>query len=486
MTDQTRSGTAFGPYRLGRLIGRGGMGEVYEARDTLRERIVALKLLPSALAEDANYRTRFEREARLAGMLSDPHVIPIHDFGEIDGVLYIDMRLVRGSDLSEILRRDGRLTPQRAVAIVRQVAGALDEAHRSGLVHRDVKPANIMLTGDDFAYLADFGIATRDTDDRITDDGNAVGSFAYMAPERFEGHQATPRSDVYSLAATFHELITAAPPFPGRSISELVRAHLFEPPASVTAYDVDGAYDTALQRALAKDPHDRYATAGDFATALTSVATTGSSAVGVTSQAEAETPANDTLRHRSTALPMAIIIVAAMVLAGVGIFAYLRKDSPTDAGTATSRSASLGSSGSSSGSSGPASLGRTVSFSSSTGFTGCTMNASSGVTCVSFRRNYNPPATARSGCGWSVQLGNGSPEFVCDPTSFPNDSDNGRSFGASSQHSTAIGTYPVLAVGQAAATGPYVCSMTSDYVTCRNSLTGSGFRIAGSSYRLTP
>lgn len=529
MGDQTRSGTTFGPYRLGRLIGRGGMGEVYEARDTVRERTVALKLLPSALAEDENYRIRFDREARLAGMLSDPHVIPIHDFGEIAGVLFIDMRLVRGEDVSEVLRREGRLEPQRAVAVLRQVAGALDEAHRNGLVHRDVKPANIMLTGDGFAYLADFGIATRDTDDRITDDGSAVGSFAYMAPERFEGHQATARSDVYSLAATFHELVTGEPPFPGRSVSELIRAHLFEEPAGVSTYNVDPAYDVALQRALAKDPRDRFATAGDFVAALASAATTGattgattsrstspdrtaqsapsaksasaaprvqqrSSRVGPTGPTTGNPPGTTSgsrPRRRSRALPIAVIVVAVLVMSAVGALAYLR-GRPTDAAGASSvtstvtRSTPITSPMSSTTTTGSAAADPTISFASTTGYTACTMNAAAGVTCVSLRRNYTPASSAAAGCGWSIHLGDSSPGFVCDPQTFPDDSQDGQAFGATARRSTRIGTYPVLAVGQAAAVGPYVCSMTSDYVTCRNAQTGEGFRLAGSSYRLRP
>ncbi|MGE0299068.1 MAG: serine/threonine-protein kinase, partial [Pseudonocardia sp.] len=154
----------FGPYRIESLIGRGGMGEVHRAFDTRRDRIVALKRLPTALAQDEDFRARFRKEASVAARLHEPHIVPIHDFGEIDGVLFIDMRLVEGEDLAALLKRQGALPPGRAVNIVAQVAAALDVAHEQGLVHRDIKPANILVTpastgADEFVYVADFGIA---------------------------------------------------------------------------------------------------------------------------------------------------------------------------------------------------------------------------------------------------------------------------------------------------------------------------------------
>jgi serine/threonine-protein kinase len=161
----THSGLrAFGPYRLEELIGQGGMGEVWRAYDTRRDRDVALKLLLESLSADPCFRDRFQREAAITAKLRDPHVIPIHDFGEIDGRLYLDMRLVDGRDLADVLAHDGRLPAARAVAIIEQVASALDAAHTAGLVHRDVKPSNVLVSGiergTDFGYLADFGIAT--------------------------------------------------------------------------------------------------------------------------------------------------------------------------------------------------------------------------------------------------------------------------------------------------------------------------------------
>ena len=175
----------FGPYRLLRLIGKGGMGEVYEAEDTVKDRVVALKLLPEGVSHDPVFRKRLQREAHSAGRLQEPHVVPIHDYGEIDGVLFVDMRMINGSDLRKLLKNFGPMTPARAVAIVRQVASALDAAHESGIMHRDVKPENILITRDDFAYLVDFGIANAASDEKLTELGTAVGTYAYMAPERF-------------------------------------------------------------------------------------------------------------------------------------------------------------------------------------------------------------------------------------------------------------------------------------------------------------
>src|SRR5882672_5131130 len=147
----SREGTQFGPYRLLRLIGKGGMGEVYEAEDTVKDRVVALKLLPESVSHDPVFRKRLQREAHSAGRLQEPHVVPIHDYGEIDGVLYVDMRMITGSDLRKLLKSYGPMTPARGVAIVRQVASALDAAHEGGIMHRDVKPENILVTKEDFA-----------------------------------------------------------------------------------------------------------------------------------------------------------------------------------------------------------------------------------------------------------------------------------------------------------------------------------------------
>ena len=264
----------FGPYRLEERIGRGGMGEVFRAFDTSRQRTVAVKRLHGGLADDADYQERFRRESRTAARLSSPHVIPIHDFGTIDGRLYIDMRLVSGLDLAEEIERGGRLEPRRATEIVRQTADALDAAHDDGLIHRDVKPSNVLITqhrGRDFVYLVDFGIVRAmggDTKSSLTGTGSAIGTLAYMAPELFVGREMDRRVDVYALGCLLFEAIAGRPPF----LSEgpgLMYDHLNETPPrlSEVAPGSPPALDGVLATAMAKDPAARYATAGDFADA---------------------------------------------------------------------------------------------------------------------------------------------------------------------------------------------------------------------------
>ncbi|MGW1741556.1 protein kinase domain-containing protein [Nocardia sp. NPDC001965] len=262
-------GRWFGPYELRSLLGKGGMGEVYEAYDTVKDRVVALKLLSDALAGDPEYQIRFRRESQAAARLAEPHIIPIHDWGVIDGRLFIDMRLVQGTDLRSILQADGPLSPQRAVTVVEQIAAALDAAHEGGLVHRDVKPANILVTPADFAYLADFGIARHESDTGVTQAGVAVGSYTYMAPERFESGPVTLRADIYSLACVLHECLTGATPFPASSVGVLIRSHLTAPPprASVQRTGLPAGLDDVIAWGMAKDPHERFATAGELAVA---------------------------------------------------------------------------------------------------------------------------------------------------------------------------------------------------------------------------
>ncbi|WP_431940451.1 protein kinase domain-containing protein [Nocardia grenadensis] len=259
----------FGPYELRSLLGKGGMGEVYEAYDTVKERVVALKLLSDALAGDPEYQIRFRRESQAAARLAEPHIIPIHDWGVIDGRLFIDMRLVQGIDLRALLQAEGPLSPQRAVGVIEQIAAALDAAHEGGLVHRDVKPANILVTPADFAYLADFGIARHESDTGVTQAGVAIGSYTYMAPERFDSGPATPRADIYSLACVLHECLTGATPFPTTSVGVLIRSHLTEPPprASVQRTELPAGLDDVIAWGMAKDPHERFATAGELAVA---------------------------------------------------------------------------------------------------------------------------------------------------------------------------------------------------------------------------
>ncbi|MEV6098118.1 protein kinase [Nocardia sp. NPDC051981] len=269
MAAGARAGSRFGQYELRRLLGVGGMGEVYEAYDTVRDRVVAVKLLDVDLARQPTYVERFRRESRTAAKLQEPHVIPVHDWGEVDGVLFIDMRLVRGRDLKAYLHDEGPMAPEQAVTVVEQAAAALDAAHEGGLVHRDVKPANILLTGETFAYLVDFGIAHTESDVQLTQTGNAIGSFAYMAPERFE-HNASvsPGADIYALACVLYECLTGGPPFRVEGNLATIRAHMLTPPPrpSVRA-GVPVGLDQVVAIGMAKDPTRRYATAGQLARA---------------------------------------------------------------------------------------------------------------------------------------------------------------------------------------------------------------------------
>jgi serine/threonine protein kinase, bacterial len=261
-------GTPFGRYRLIELLGRGGMGEVWRAHDTDTDRKVAIKVLPANLSEDDEFQRRFRREAHAAARLNSPHVIPIHHYGEIDGRLYVDMRLVEGRDLAAVLA-DGPLDPARAVRIIEQVAKALHAAHNVGLLHRDIKPSNIVLDEDDFAYLIDFGIARTLNDTRMTKTGNTIGTFAYIAPERLRTGTEDARADIYSLACVLYECLTGHPPFPGDTMGPLINAHLNTPPPrpSINQTNVPPAVDEVIATGMAKDPDNRYATTVELANA---------------------------------------------------------------------------------------------------------------------------------------------------------------------------------------------------------------------------
>lgn len=268
-------GTPFGRYRLVELLGRGGMGEVWRAFDTVTERVVALKMLPPQFSDDATFQQRFRREALAAARLNSPHVIPIYDYGEIDGRLYVSMRLVEGRDLHAVLT-DGPVQPDRAVRIIEQIAKALHAAHKVGLVHRDVKPSNILLDEDEFAYLIDFGIARAADDTRMTGTGNAIGTFQYMAPERLADSPDDARADIYALACVLYECLTGQPPFAGSNMASLVAAHLHTPPPqpSTTHPNVPEQVDEVIATGMAKDPDRRYSTTVELSNAARDAITT--------------------------------------------------------------------------------------------------------------------------------------------------------------------------------------------------------------------
>jgi serine/threonine protein kinase, bacterial len=275
------SGEEFGPYRLLARLGAGGMGEVWRARDTRTDREVAIKRLRPALAGDPSFVAGFRREAALAAKLNHPAIVPIHSYGEIDGQLYIEMPLLAGSDLTTLIARDGPLGTARAVEVIAQVAEALDTAHAAGLVHRDVKPSNVMVQArrrGDFVHLIDFGIA-RHADTTATHTGpGLVGTLTYMAPERFEGGAGDSRSDVYALAGVLFYAVTGQKPFvaPPNTEPDLLyylNSHLHRPPprpsdhASAAARADLARLDPVVARGMAKRPTERYASAGELAAA---------------------------------------------------------------------------------------------------------------------------------------------------------------------------------------------------------------------------
>ena len=253
-------GMIFAGYRVEELVGRGGMGVVYRATDLSLERPVALKLVAPELAEDERFRERFLREPRLAASLDHPHVIPIYEAGEHDGQLYLAMRFVEGSDLRAILEREEKLSPERTLAVLAQVADALDAAHRRALVHRDVKPANVLLDEDGHAYLTDFGI-TKQVGGDSTDTGRVVGTLDYLAPEQIRGDPVDGRADVYALGCMLYECLAGVPPFRRPTEAEILWAHMQEEPPSLRDHR---GLDPVLLKALAKNQEDRYGSCAEL------------------------------------------------------------------------------------------------------------------------------------------------------------------------------------------------------------------------------
>src|SRR4051794_31099077 len=258
-------------YRVVRHLANGGMASVWEAHDELLDRDVAVKLLASHLGEDERARRRFQREARAAaGLSSHPHVVTIYDVGEHRNRVFMVMEIMRGGTLGDRLRSGKKIPHETALRWLREAAGALDAAHEAGVVHRDIKPGNLLLDHHDRLAVADFGIARVAWEDQLTATGQVLGTAAYLSPEQAMGEAATPATDRYALAVVAYELLTGSRPFEAEHFAAQARAHVEDPvpPASERAPGLSRAVDAVLERGLAKDPADRWDTATDFVDAL--------------------------------------------------------------------------------------------------------------------------------------------------------------------------------------------------------------------------
>jgi serine/threonine protein kinase len=266
------AGTEFGGFRIERTLGHGGMGIVYLARERRLDRLVALKVIRPELAGEESFRARFRSETLTAASVEHPRVVTVFGAGERDGLLYVSMRYVPGRDLGRLIAADGALTPDEAAHLIAQVADGLDAVHAAGLVHRDVKPANVIVEdgprGDGAAFLTDFGLAKAMASTAgLTATGEVIGSVDYMAPEQIEAQRVDARTDVYALGCVLFHAVSGKVPFPERESSAKMWAHLNEPPAAA-----DRVLDPVIRRAMAKDPARRFPSAGDFGRAAVAAA----------------------------------------------------------------------------------------------------------------------------------------------------------------------------------------------------------------------
>jgi serine/threonine protein kinase len=336
---QLTSGELIAGYRIDGLAGHGGMGVVYMATQLSLGRTVALKLITPSLADDPRFRERFERESKLAAAIDHPNVLPVYEAGEVDGTLFIAMRWVDGTDLRTVIHRGAGLEPPRATRITGQVAAGLDAAHRLGLVHRDVKPANILITArSEHAYLTDFGLIKRIRGgDELTDSGEFVGTIDYIAPEQIRGESCDARSDVYSLGCVLFHCVAGRVPFDVDTGIAKIYAHLNETPPRVSelAPGVPPALSGVIERAIAKEPDDRYPSAGAFARAAASATATAADGASATAPASTVVLGHDAAasppppRRRGRSLPvLALLLLVASVGAAAVLFATGGSDPP--------------------------------------------------------------------------------------------------------------------------------------------------------------
>ena len=328
-------GDEIGGFRIESLAGRGGMGLVYRALQRRPERIVAIKVIAPELAADPSFRARFEQESSIAAEIEHPNVIPVYAVGDDRGLLFIAMRFVQGTDLRAMLSRSGRLAPDRAARLIAQAADALDAAHHRGLVHRDVKPANILVDASDHVYLTDFGLTKRSADSGgMTQPGMFVGTVDYIAPEQVEGKRVDARTDIYALACVLYELLSGTVPFPRDSDVAKIIAHVNEAPPSLIG--VPAPLAAAVSRAMAKRPEDRFMSAGDFGRAVVAGASgrVGSGddrtvAQGAAAPAapppaapSARPPSPPNSRRGVTSAALLAVLAAAIVVAVVAILTH--------------------------------------------------------------------------------------------------------------------------------------------------------------------
>ena len=305
-----------GGFRLESEIGRGGMGVVFLAAQSFPERKVALKILSADLAQDPSFRARFIRESNAAAAIEHPNIVPVHAAGEDGGRLYLAMRYVEGTDLRSTLAQDGALPPERAARICAQVADALEAAHERGLVHRDVKPGNVLLDSHEHAYLSDFGlIKPTHTGTEFTKTGQFMGSLEYVAPEQIRGDAVDGRADIYSLGCVLFECLTGQAPFHRENEVATLYAHLEEPPPNPrdARSDVPSSLAAVVERSMAKRPEDRFPSASEMGAAL-----------------RGTSPPSGPLRQRPRALTVGVGVAVIAIVALVAIVASISGDDDVD------------------------------------------------------------------------------------------------------------------------------------------------------------
>jgi serine/threonine-protein kinase len=322
-------GDEFGPYTIEAVLGQGGMGTVFLARHARLERRVALKVISPAFADDPDFRSRFLRESQLAASLDHPHVIPIYDADEVDGVLYLAMRYVDGPSLQALIRKSEPMSRGQTLRIGEQIGGALDAAHAADLIHRDLKPANILLTeAERHAYLCDFGLAKRTSTMGVTQAGAFLGTIDYCSPEQIRGEPLDGRADVYSFGCVLYHCLSGEPPYARESEIAVLQAHLNDPPPSL-APDLDGVF----ARAMAKDRDERYPTAGALANDLRA-AIAGAAPETVAVPAEPPTRVEETRALPSPTnrrrWPWAAALVVLLALASAVAAIWLTHDSSSE------------------------------------------------------------------------------------------------------------------------------------------------------------